>query len=80
MTAHIRGSSPASAKLTKRARGVSPSSLAFSSLMIRIAEAPSVICDELPAVTRPPSSIGRNTGLKAASDSIEWGQIESWWG
>ena len=37
--------------------------------MIRIAAEPSVICDELPAVTRPPSSSGLNDGLSLASDS-----------
>ena len=65
-----RGSAPARAKSTKRARGVSPSAAAFSSLMISTADAPSVICDELPAVTRPPSSSGRNDGLSLPSDSI----------
>ena len=64
-----RGSAAASEKSTNRARGVSPSALAFSSLMIRIAAEPSVICDELPAVTRPPSSSGLNDGLSLASDS-----------
>ena len=65
-----RGSAPARAKSTKRARGVRPSAAAFSSLMISSAAAPSVICEELPAVTRPPSSSGRNDGLSLASDSI----------
>ena len=37
--------------------------------MISTADAPSVICDELPAVTRPPSSSDRNDGLSVASDS-----------
>ena len=46
-----RGSPAASANCTNRARGVSPSAAARSSLMISTAEAPSVICDELPAVT-----------------------------
>ena len=55
-----RGSSPANEKFTKRARGVRPRARHFSSLMINNAAAPSVICDELPAVTRPPSSSGRN--------------------
>ena len=48
------------------ARGVSPSSLAFSSLMMRAADAPSVICDELPAVTFPS---GLNAGFNWASVS-----------
>ena len=60
----IRGSSPASEKLTNRARGVRPSWLARSSLMISSAAAPSVICDELPAVTRPPSSSGAERRLQ----------------
>ena len=64
-----RGSAPARAKSTNRARGVRPSSLAFSSVMIRSAAEPSVICDELPAVTLPPSSSGRNDGFSLASDS-----------
>ncbi len=54
----VTGSTPARAKVWKRARGVRPSALAFSSLMISTAEAPSVIWDELPAVTLP-------SGLKA---------------
>ena len=40
--------------------------MAFSSLMISTAEAPSVICDELPAVTLPS---GLNAGLSLASVS-----------
>ena len=54
----VTGSTPARAKVWKRARGVRPSSSAFSSLMISTAEAPSVICELLPAVTLP-------SGLKA---------------
>ena len=63
-----RGSAPASAKSTKRARGVSPSSSARSSLMISTAAAPSVICDELPAVTRPP--LGRRGTPARAATSV----------
>ena len=62
----VTGSTPARAKVWKRARGVRPSSLAFSSLMISTAEAPSVICEELPAVTLPS---GLNAGLSLASVS-----------
>ena len=51
----VTGSTPARAKAWKRARGRSPRALAFSSLMISTAEAPSVICDEFPAVTLPSS-------------------------
>ena len=51
----VIGSTPATAKAWKRARGVSPSAFAFSSLMISTAEAPSVIWEELPAVTWPSS-------------------------
>src|SRR5690606_41307453 len=47
-------------------RGLSPSCLAFSSLMISTAEAPSEICDELPAVTLPSSL---KAGLRLASVS-----------
>ncbi len=51
----VTGSAPATAKLWKRARAVSPSSLAFSALMVSSAEAPSVICELLPAVILPSS-------------------------
>ncbi len=44
------GSSPATEKEWKRARGVSPSFDAISSLMISAADAPSVSGDELPGV------------------------------
>ena len=45
------GESPANANEMKRARGVSPSSLAFSAEATSTADAPSEICDEFPAVT-----------------------------
>ena len=64
-----RGSSPAREKLTNRARGVRPNAAAFSSLMINNAAAPSVICDEFPAVTFPPLSASMNDGLSEASFS-----------
>ena len=63
----VIGSTPARAKAWKRARGRRPSALAFSSLMMSTAEAPSVICEELPAVTLPPS--GLKAGLSLASVS-----------
>jgi hypothetical protein len=62
----ITGSTPARAMAWKRARGRRPSWLAFSSLMIRAAEAPSVIWLLLPAVTLPS---GLNAGLRLASVS-----------
>ena len=49
----VMGSLPTTAKLWNRARGVRPRAAAFSSLMMSTPEAPSVICDELPAVTLP---------------------------
>ena len=63
------GLSPARPKFTKRARGVRPSARHFSSLMMSIADAPSVIWLELPAVTRPPSSSLRNAGLSCCNFS-----------
>ena len=63
---HRTGSTPARAKVWKRARGVRPSSLAFSSLMISAADAPSQICELLPAVTLPS---GWNAGFRLASVS-----------
>ncbi len=57
------GSAPARAKARTRARGVSPRRVAASSLVIRTAAAPSLICDELPAVTTPS---GLNAGFSAA--------------
>ncbi len=64
----ITGSTPARANVWKRARGVRPSSLAFSSLMTSSAAEPSVICDEFAAVTTPSSL---NAGFSLASVSIE---------
>ena len=62
----ITGSAPATANAWKRARGLRPSSLAFSSLMMSTAEAPSVICEELPAVITPSPF---KTGLSPPSAS-----------
>jgi acetyl-CoA acyltransferase len=56
----IEGSQPAIAIDFTRARIFRPSALAFSSLMISIAEAPSDNADEVPAVTVP--FAGSNTG------------------
>ena len=64
----ITGSTPASANVWNRARGVRPSSLAFSSLMISSAAEPSVICDEFAAVTTPS---GLKAGFSLASVSID---------
>ena len=61
------GSTPTRHVSTTRARGVRPSSFAFSSVIIKIALAPSEICDELPAVWTP---FSRATGLSDASFSI----------
>src|ERR1700733_984991 len=46
----VTGSTPARAKAWKRARGRRPSAFAFSSLITSTADAPSVICEEFPAV------------------------------
>ena len=61
------GSTPASAKVWNRARGVRPSSAAFSADMISAADAPSVICELLPAVTLPS---GTKAGFSLASVSM----------
>ena len=50
-----------------RARGLSPSASALARDISSTAAAPSEICDDVPAVCRPPSS----TGLRAASFSSE---------
>ena len=72
------GSSPTTANAWNRARGVSPSSIAFSSLMISAAEAPSVSGEELPGVirqsrsgNRAASSSVRNDGFRPPSPSID---------
>ena len=54
------GSTPASAPATNVAIGVTPSSLALSSLMITRAAAPSLIPEALPAVTTPSGLRGRS--------------------
>ena len=65
----VTGSTPARANAWNRARGVRPRLVARSSLMMSTAEAPSVICDELPAVIFPPS--GLKAGFSLASTSSE---------
>ena len=60
------GSSPATAVAPRRASGCRPRSSAASRLATRIAAAPSLIPDELPAVTVPPD---RNAGRSRASPS-----------
>ena len=61
-----RGSTPATALPTNAPSGSMPSSRAFSSDAITSAAAPSLMPDELPAVTVPPL---RNAGFSAASFS-----------
>ena len=64
----ILGSTPAEAKLTKRAIGVRFNSLTISSLIIKTKAAPSLICEEFPAVTLPSAA---KTGLNPANASTE---------
>ena len=52
-TPMIDGSTPPSAPVTNVAIGLTPNSLAFSSLITTTAAAPSLIPDALPAVTTP---------------------------
>ena len=67
----ITGSTPARAKVWNRACGRRPSSLAFSSLMMSTADAPSVICELLPAVTLPS---GLNAGLEVG-EGLDGGAV-----
>ena len=62
----ISGSRPLVADAITRARGLRPSSFAFSSEVSSTAAAPSLSGHELPAVTPPPS---RKTGWSSASFS-----------
>ena len=62
----ISGRQPEIAMLLIRASGTSPLRLAYSSEQIRVAEAPSVTGDEVPAVTVPLSS---NASFSLASPS-----------
>ncbi|MCY1175386.1 hypothetical protein D9M73_156220 [compost metagenome] len=57
------GSQPATVNPRKNALGFKPSARAFSRLITRVMEAPSDNCEELPAVTEPPSA---NTGFNPA--------------
>ena len=61
------GSTPATAVESTRAIGRSPSARARSASTTSTAEAPSLMPDEFPAVTEPPS--GRNAGRSFASAS-----------
>ena len=61
------GSQPAYSNATSRPSGVRPLALSAFSVIIRSATAPSVICEELPAVTVPLTF--SNTGLSLASAS-----------
>ena len=63
----ISGSTPPSAPATHVAIGVTPSSLAFSSLITTTAAAPSLIPDALPAVTSPPSLPEQQRNLESDS-------------
>jgi hypothetical protein len=47
------GSTPAVANVTNRASGVSPSAFARAPDITITADAPSLVCEELPAVTLP---------------------------
>ncbi|MNN68055.1 hypothetical protein D3C81_1837310 [compost metagenome] len=59
------GSTPATAMERSTASGWMPRSMARCPLITIMHEAPSVICEEVPAVTVPP--LGLNTGLSSAS-------------
>jgi hypothetical protein len=63
----ILGSTPAEAKFTNLV-GSRFNSLTISSLMMRTKAAPSLICEELPAVTLPPAS---KTGRNPARASLD---------
>src|SRR6476659_82305 len=62
------GSTPAVAKVTNRAIGVRPRSRACAAEVTITADAPSLVCDELPAVTEP---LGWNAGRSLASASAD---------
>ena len=65
-TPMMSGSTPATAKLTKRASGVRPSSFALAALITSTAAAPSEYGLALPAVTVP---VGEKAGRSLASPS-----------
>ena len=58
------GGTPATANDTKRPSGFNPRESAFSRLITSTAAAPSLVCDELPAVTVP---LAANTGRSLPS-------------
>ena len=64
----IRGCTPADAQATSRAIGFKPSSLTIFSLITITKAAPSLVCEELPAVTQPPAA---NAGFNFAKASLE---------
>ncbi len=72
----VIGSTPGGAKAWKRRPGRRPNPLAFSSLMMRTADDPSVICEELPAVILPPSGLKAGLSLARASTMLS-GRIPS---
>ena len=63
----VSGSTPTSVVATMRARGLRPSSFAFSGDASSTADAPSDTCDDEPAVWMPPGM----TGFRVASFSSE---------
>ena len=66
----IFGSTPPRAPATHVAIGLTPSSLAFSSLITTTAAAPSLIPEELPAVTKPPSFLNAGFNLPSVSTVV----------
>src|SRR5699024_4484225 len=64
----ISGSTPATAYEWNLTSGVRPSASAFSRSMTRTDAAPSLICDEFPAVTDP---FGLKAGGKVAKTSSD---------
>ena len=62
----ILGCTPADAHATSRAMGFNPSSLIMFSPITITKAAPSLVCEEFPAVTLPPAA---NTGFNFASTS-----------
>ena len=66
----ILGSTPASSPAIQVAIGLTPSSLAFSSLITIIAAAPSLIPDALPAVTSPPSFLNAGFNFERLSTVV----------
>ena len=78
----VTGSAPATAKAWNRARGFRPSSSAFSALMMSTADAPSEICEELPAVIdavllEGGLELGEPLGGGALADALVGGEHRS---